>query len=168
MSAEIFNRGFTDVEIEAILYHEFVHVKQDIVDKIVIERDESGIFVSDLYECEISEQVLENRLESFYLEMSRLDVPLDAEQRTTEQQEAWEKYYDAMYLFYEREKDAGNNYYFTVNKNLVETEYEAYSLMLDEYKNEMSSTFKKDNEYMLTRNKLTKELIEMSHLAEEN
>lgn len=71
-------------------------------------------------------------------------------------------------LFYEREKDAGNNYYFTVNKNLVETEYEAYSLMLDEYKNEMSSTFKKDNEYMLTRNKLTKELIEMSHLAEEN
>lgn len=168
VSAEIFNRGFTDVEIEAILYHEFVHVKQDIVDKIVIERDESGIFVSDLYECEISEQVLENRLESFYLEMSRLDVPLDAEQRTTEQQEAWEKYYDAMYLFYEREKDAGNNYYFTVNKNLVETEYEAYSLMLDEYKNEMSSTFKKDNEYMLTRNKLTKELIEMSHLAEEN
>lgn len=137
-----FKSGYTENDMESIIYHEMVHYKQDVVDHLVIERDAEGNVIEYDYMVETTQYDV-NIAKNLFLDlMISADIPLQEEYRTPNEQSLYEQYWD---LYVQPTMDAYENGTLELirgNKELIKSELDAYQLQLNEYDNKMSPSLR--------------------------
>jgi len=142
VSPQMLERGYTLVDIESILYHEFVHAKQDMVDNIVIERKGKYIVTYE-YEIPCDEDYVQMGWNDFYATLDVLDIPRKQEECSTlEQKRQWDMYYEMFVRTREEQFANGETYILNTNVDLIKSEIEAYRLQYEKYANVMSTTLR--------------------------
>ena len=153
-------RGYTIADKESCVFHECVHAKQDFVDKIELEFDEKGQIVMHPYEIYYTDEMWEAaklQFEDNFIYVYK--YPKDKSKWNSAQVNTYNYYYQKHMVPKEklyREHLPFIEYY---NKQIVETEIEAYELQLKWYGKYVSSQYKKLLEHMLQENKSIYEQI---------
>lgn len=136
-----FDSGYTQNDMESIIYHEMVHYKQDIVDHLVIDKDKAGNVINYGYWVQCTQYDVDEATNEFYEIMESWDIPLREEDRTSEQQAFWEEQWNESVQPRIYEFENGLPSFFSGNKEFIKSELDAYQSQLDEYGNKMSSDF---------------------------
>lgn len=139
---------FTKNDVESIVFHEFVHYKQDVIDNLVIE-EVDGEIKRIAYNVCYTEYDIEMYKADFYEMMQYRNIPLAETSRSELQQRYWNEAWNAEVQPY---LDAYNNritYVEYYNINQIRMEIEAYQSQLDEYRYIMSDALRKQSELNL-------------------
>ncbi len=133
-----FKVGYTQNDMESIIFHEMVHYKQDIVDHLVIERTAAGEVIQHEYMVETTPYDVNEKINAFNQLMESRNIPLDERDRNLYQQRFWDQQWNVLV------KPTVNAYENKIlrpmrgNKEFIKSEVGAYQSQLDEYGNKMS------------------------------
>lgn len=132
------NRGYTTWDLTSIIYHEMVHVKQDMVDHIKIERNSKGEIVMKKYQVPYDDYYIADKWDSLYSVLDVNNVPHDLKNCTPQQKQIWNYYYELYVKPYEDARNRGETYTIEANIDYLRCEIEAYGRQLKEYGSLMS------------------------------
>ncbi|MDE5611696.1 MAG: hypothetical protein K2I90_06725, partial [Odoribacter sp.] len=135
---EMFGRNLTLSDMEAIMYHEYVHAKQDIVDKIVYERDEKEDIVTTEYQIPYTEADVADAWNNLYGTLDAENIPRDKNQRSPAQEQLYQHYKELHVDPIEKAYNNGETKIEKYNETLIRSEIEAYQRQLDKYQTQMS------------------------------
>ncbi len=135
------DKGYTSDDILAVVFHECVHVKQDFVDKIVIERNEEGEPIEESYEIRYTDAMWEKEMEEFEILLTTRNIPLDAEKRTSDQQRLYDFFYQRDMYDIEKMYREGIPSQRKYNKIKLQLDVEAYELQFLYFEGCMSPVF---------------------------
>ena len=126
-----------------ILFHEFVHAKQDLVDGKVIEREGNNI-IQYTYEIMYNKELLQEKENDFFELLDVCDIPRNLSDCNEEQKMRWENYYKEHVLPIKNAVESNKTY--TVKYNIDDTnnEIEAYSMQYKKYIGKMSSKLERE------------------------
>lgn len=134
------DEGFTEDDMRACIYHEYVHVKQDVVNNIEIERDAEGLFLLKPYTVYRIQEDVDAAYEDFNDTLIFSEIPTEG--GTEWQQRERERYYRMLVepvLTEFQQQTPAIGYY---NKDVVRGEVEAYMLQEVSYGSRMSSFYR--------------------------
>ena len=134
---KMFEYDFTDVDIQAIIYHECVHAKQHQEGRYP-QLDEKGNIKQYLIKFPIDDEFIEKRWNEFYETMDILKIPRELSQRTTKQQATWDAHLNIIVTPWIREKEIEGYYEEEGNVQQALNEIEAYEKELEAYEKLMS------------------------------
>lgn len=149
ISPAIFMRGYTDMDITSIIFHEFVHVKQAIIDKRVAEYDEKGVLVKTEYDFPYDDYKMQEYYNTFFTVISGYQpegrpIPEDAELRTEKEDALWNYYFERHVQPALDAKAAGETYKVAVNYTYSLNEKEAYETEIQKYGSLWSEKYRKN------------------------
>lgn len=134
---KIFEYNFTDVDIQAIIYHECVHAKQHQEGRYP-QLDEEGNIKQYLIKFPIDDEFIEKRWNEFYEHMDFKNISRDSTKRTAEQQKIWDTHLNSEVIPWIREKEVEGYYEEEGNVQQALNEIEAYEKELEAYEKLMS------------------------------
>ena len=149
ISPAIFTRGYTDMDITSIIFHEFVHAKQAIIDKRVAERNEYGLVQTE-YEFPCDDYYVQEQRLTFEMCMKfgkdGVPIPQDPAERSEQQQAYWEDCYKKYIEIPLAKQQAGETYIGLANYNYSKNEADAYNKEIEKYGNLLSPSYKQNVE----------------------
>lgn len=162
ISDQILQRGLSDTDIESIMFHEFVHVKQDLVDGIHLERDKQGVIVMDYYEHVMDDYYVQEVVDDFHIVMEIMNV-----KNKEDNPAVWDYYYQQYVQPAMDGRERGDTYLFPGNVQYSSNEIEAYRRMFDKYGDRMTPDFLEACEKVLNKHlNLKKRMLESPKVNE--
>ena len=135
----LFDCDYTSTDMRSIMYHEYVHAKQFLIDGIVLPLDKDGYIVKSKYYIPITLEDVEEAWDEFYVILETNGISKNASERNVEEEQAYQFYksfkVDPMVHDYEN----GGVKTLEYNKDALKMELEAYSRQLRQYSLEMSN-----------------------------
>lgn len=133
---DLFARDYTSTDIKSIMYHEYVHAKQFLIDGIVLPLDEKGNVMNEEFSIPVTQQQINDGWNTYYTLMEIHDGKFKNE----EEKEQLSQYYMEKYINQLLEKrNSGEKTVQHYNKDMIKMEVEAYGRQLRQYSLEMSN-----------------------------
>ena len=136
---ECFTRGYSWDDMEAIMYHEYVHAKQHLVDGIELPRNENNEIIMQEYVVPVSQWDLNKEWEEVNAIMETMGISLNADERTPIEEDAFQFYKDMHVTPIENAIQNGETQIKECNKDAVLEDIEAYRRQLEQYEGRMSA-----------------------------
>lgn len=151
ISSKMFSSGWSTRDMEAIMYHECIHARQHLVDRIVLERGPNGEFVTKEYVVHTTRYDIEEAWDTVYGLLDVNKIPKEGSKRDAMQEKVFEMY-KSMYVdpVIESYKSQTTNIV-RYNKKLIEAELDAYTRQMNRYENIMSIKLIQETEKQLRR-----------------
>ena len=134
---KIFEYNFTDVDIQAIIYHECVHTKQHQEGRYP-RLDEEGNIKQYPIRLPIDDEFMAEKWNEFYEHMDFKNIPRDSTKRTVAQQKLWDSHVNSGVIPWIREKERKGYYKIRGSVQQALNEIEAYEKELEAYEKLMS------------------------------
>lgn len=141
ISKNMFTRDWTLIDMESIMYHEYVHARQDQVEGIVLPRDENNQIITQEYKVYYTEYDVNDAWNDFYTMLDIDKIPQNEDQRNAQQEQQYQMY-KSLYID-PVINDYNNNisHIENHNKESIRMEVEAYQKQLNKYGHKMSAKY---------------------------
>lgn len=143
--------GWNDLDIVSILYHEYVHVKQKMIDGLVLARNGDGSIAKDEYKIYYGDRDLQAAMKDVN---ERTEIHCNGLSES-ERELYYNQQYQAIVVPVLEQIKRGEYYIVEGNKDCIASEVEAYTIQLRAFGSVMSPSMEQE-----TLSKLDKEMQE--------
>ena len=141
VSENMFTRNWTQIDMESIMYHEYVHARQDQVEGIVLPRNENNQIITEEYKVYYTEYDVNDAWNIFNTILDINNIPKNENQRNPLQEQQYQMYktmhVDPIMNDYNNNISHIENH----NKESIRMEVEAYQKQLSKYGHKMSAKY---------------------------